>query len=214
MFWRTPRSIRDRGLPTHREVRSGFLEAAADWEETGLWAGCGPPQQRIGGPVTGHSALSCPSPLFWRPPPQSPPKSWGYSRWCLPTHHNLLGRALRSFPTKSFLLLSSPGVQTEAGPSLSTWDSQAGLGTLNTAHSLVLAACSALREWVEVGKVPAGHLRHSLPSKSGWEQACILPETTRCTGRWETHSSAFQGVVFCEPCAGVSDFGADQPPRR
>lgn len=52
----------------------------------------------------GHSAshrplstqLSQPSSL--EAPPQSPPKSWGYSRWYLPTHHNLLGRALRTFP--------------------------------------------------------------------------------------------------------------------
>lgn len=57
-------------------------------------------------------------------------------------------------------------------------------------------------------------LDNSLPSKSGWEQAeglqlaqgraCFLPETTRCTGRWEAHSSPLQGVVSCELSAGVT----------
>lgn len=59
-----------------------------------------------------------------------------------------------------------------------------------------------------VGRVPAGRLGHSLPSKSGWEQAeglqlahrraCFLPE------RPPGAQAPLQGVVSCEPCAGVT----------
>lgn len=76
----TRRSARDRVLSTHPGLRSGFLEDAANWIETDLWAGCGLPKQR---PLCQSRPLGTqlPSPLFWRPLPQSPPKSWGYSRW-------------------------------------------------------------------------------------------------------------------------------------
>lgn len=100
-----------------------------------------------------------------------------------------LARPSAPFPTTASCF-SSPRSPDRGRAFLIYWDSQASLGTIGTnltmAHSLVLVACTSLQEWVGVGRVPAGHLGHSLPSKSGWEQAeglqlaqrraCFLPE--------------------------------------
>lgn len=95
---RMPRSVRGRVLSTHQELRSDVLGAAANWKEKicGLVVGRQSKGQGAQSQATRHSMVPA---LFPGHLIQNlHPNPGATSSWYLPTHHNLPGEGLCTFP--------------------------------------------------------------------------------------------------------------------
>lgn len=155
MLWRTPGAsgtessllTQGSGAASLRMLQTGtrwVCELVVDRHSTGHSASLGPLRTQLSQPSFLKASTTISTQIL------------GLQQVVPPHPHNLLGKALRTFPHQSFLLLSSPGVRREAGPSLSTRDSQASSGTLGTdltmAHSLVPAGVGG--GWKGARRIP------------------------------------------------------------